>query len=400
MSATGQYFKTDVDGVLPKMIQKLYNERNVVKKQMLDIDQKLEQEKDPTNRKFYEKESTKRYNQEQAIKILMNSLYGAMSNEFFRYYDIRIAESITITGQLTIQWAEKRINQYLNKLLKTNDTDYVIAIDTDSLYINFGPLVRKILGDEVDIMKGVEFLDKVCQEKISPILADGYKELKDYLQAPIQKISMKREIIADKGIWTGKKHYILNVHNSEGVQYAEPKLKMKGIEAVKSSTPAACRKHIKEALVVIMNNDESELQKFVQDFRDKFMELPFEEVAFPRGVKGLSKYRDPSTIYSKGTPIHVRGALIFNTLLKKYDIKNIAPIQDGEKIKFCYLQMPNPVHDNVISCTDYLPKQFNIDKYIDREMQFEKSFLEPLKSITNVIDWRVERTASLEDFFL
>ena len=400
MSATGQYFRTDIDGVLPKMIQKLYNERNFVKKEMLALEQQLEQETDPNNKKYLEKETVKRYNQEQAIKILMNSLYGAMSNEFFRYYDMRIAESITITGQLTIQWAEKRINQYLNKLLKTDGSDYVIAIDTDSLYINFGPLVDKVYGDDVDVIKGVQFLDKVCIEKISPILANGYQELKDYLNAPVQKISMKREIIADKGIWTGKKHYILNVHNSEGVQYSEPKLKMKGIEAVKSSTPAACRKHIKDALVVIMNEDEQALQKFVQQFREQFMQLSFEDVAFPRGVKGLSKYRDPSTVYSKGTPIHVRGALLFNELLKKHGIKNIAPIQDGEKIKFCYLQMPNPLHDNVISCTDYLPKQFNIDKYIDRELQFEKSFLEPLKSITNVIDWRVERTATLEDLFL
>ena len=400
MTATGQYFKTDIDGVLPRMIQKLYNERNVIKKQMLEVDQKLEQEKDPTNKKYYEKESTKLYNREQAIKILMNSLYGAMSNEFFRYYDMRIAESITVTGQLTIQWAEKRVNQYLNKVLKTGNIDYVIAIDTDSLYINFGPLVKQVLGDTVAIEEGVSFLDKVCKEKIDDLLSKGYGELKEYLNCAVQKISMKREIIADKGIWTGKKHYILNVHNSEGVQYAEPKLKMKGIEAVKSSTPAACRKHIKDALIVIMNKDEADLQQFVQEFREKFMDLPFEEVAFPRGVKGMAKYRDPATIYGKGTPIHVRGALIFNNLLKKHNIKNIAPIQDGEKIKFCYLQMPNPIHDNVISCTDYLPKQFNIDKYVDRELQFEKSFLEPLKSITNVIDWRVERTATLEDLFL
>jgi DNA polymerase elongation subunit (family B) len=399
MTATGQYFSTAEGGVLPRMVQSLYNERNIVKKEMLEIDQKLEKAKDPSERKYLERESTKRYNQEQAIKILMNSLYGAMSNEFFRYYDMRIAESITVTGQLTIQWAEKRVNDYLNKVLKTDDNDYVVAIDTDSLYINFGPLVNKYVGDKPTIEQGVEFLDKVCKEKINDILSTGYDELKTYLNCAVQKISMKREIIGDKGIWTGKKHYILNVHNSEGVQYSEPKLKMKGIEAVRSSTPAACRQSIKKALNVIMNSDELTLQQFVRDFKQKFNTLPFEEVAFPRGVRGIDKYKDSALIYAKGTPIHVRGALLFNTLLEKYGIRNIPAIQDGDKIKFCYLKMPNPVHDNVIAVADYLPAEFNIDAYIDRDMQFDKSFLEPLKTITNAINWNVEKKATLEEWF-
>lgn len=399
MTATGQYFNTSDGGVLPRMVQSLYNERNIIKKEMLEIDQKLEKAKDPSERKFFEKESIKLYNREQAIKILMNSLYGAMSNEFFRYYDMRIAESITVTGQLTIQWAEKRVNDYLNKILKTKSADYVIAIDTDSLYINFGPLVKQILGDKVSIEKGVSFLDEVCKEKINDLLTNGYDELKQYLNCAVQKISMKREIIADKGIWTGKKHYVVNVHNSEGVQYAEPKMKMKGIEAVRSSTPAACRLSIKKALDVIMKNDEATLQQFVREFKQKFSTLPFEEVAFPRGIRGLDKYKDSSQIYVKGTPIHVRGALLFNTLLVKHNIHNIPQIQDGDKIKFCYLKVPNPIHDNVIAVSDYLPAEFNIDKYIDRDLQFEKSFLEPLKTITTAINWNVEKKATLEGFF-
>lgn len=399
MTATGQYFNTGDGGVLPRMVQSLYNERNIVKKEMLEIDQKLEKAKDPSERKFYEKESTKRYNQEQAIKILMNSLYGAMSNEFFRYYDMRIAESITVTGQLTIQWAEKRVNDYLNKVLKTDGVDYVIAIDTDSLYINFGPLVTKFVGDKPTVEQSVEFLDKVCKEKINEILSNGYDELKNYLNCAVQKISMKREIIADKGIWTGKKHYIVNVHNSEGVQYSEPKMKMKGIEAVRSSTPAACRQSIKKALSVIMTGDEVALQQYVRDFKQKFTTLPFEEVAFPRGIRGMDKYKDSSQIYAKGTPIHVRGALLFNMLLTKHSIRNIPAIQDGDKIKFCYLKVPNPVHDNVIAVGDYLPTEFNIDTFIDRDMQFEKSFLEPLKTITQAINWNVEKRSTLEEWF-
>lgn len=399
ISATGQYFKTDGIGFIPRLVQSLYNERNVVKKEMLKIEQDLEQAKTSQEKTYYEKEAVKRYNQEQAIKILMNSLYGAMSNEFFRYYDMRIAESITVTGQLTIQWAEKRINKYFNEVLGTSNIDYVIAIDTDSLYINFGPLVKKLYTGNNDSASIIHYIDDYCKTTIQPILEKGYVELKQYLNAPVQKISMKREIIADKGIWTGKKHYIVNVYNSEGVQYQEPKLKIKGIEAVRSSTPMACRDSIKKALSVIMTKDEQHLQAYVKQFHDKFLALPFNAVAFPRSVRGLKEYRDSSTLYKKGTPIHVKGALLYNVLRDKYDMRSIAPINDGDKIKFCYLKVPNPIGDSVIAAPEYLPPEFNLDKYLDREMQFAKSFLEPLRTITDAINWSVEPRATLEAFF-
>lgn len=399
ISATGQYFKTDKQGFIPRLVQALYTERNKIKKEMLAIEQDLEKAKTPYEKSQYEKEAVKRYNQEQAIKILMNSLYGAMSNEFFRYYDMRIAESITVTGQLTIQWAEKRINNYLNDTLNTTGIDYVIAIDTDSLYINFGPLVEnKYLGTK-DATKIIEYLDVYCKQNIQPILEQGYKELKEYLNTAEQKITMKREIIANKGIWTGKKHYIVNVHNSEGVQYEKPKLKMKGIEAVRSSTPMACRDAIKQALTLIMNNTEQDLQSFIKQFHEKFMVLPFDNVAFPRSVRGLKEYKDQTLLYKKGTPIHVRGALQYNELRDKYNLSSIAPINDGDKIKFCYLKEPNPIRDNVIAAPEYLPPVFNLDKYLDRELQFQKSFLEPLRTITDVIKWSTEPRRTLEAFF-
>jgi DNA polymerase elongation subunit (family B) len=214
-----------------------------------------------------------------------------------------------------------------------------------------------------------------------------------------QKMQMKRETIANKGIWRKKKMYILNAWNVEGVQYDKPKLKIQGIEAVRSSTPHVCREKIKEALSIIMNESESDLQEFVSKFREEFLSLPFEQVAFPRGVKGMKKYSSKKEIYIKGTPIQVKGALIFNRLLRTKGVKTIPPIMDGDKIKFAYLKLPNPIGDTVIATPDELPKEFNLDKYIDREMQFNKSFVEPLRSITEVIDWEVEQRATLEDFF-
>lgn len=400
MTAIGQYFKTDTKGFFPKLVQNLYNERNVVKKEMLKYEQEAEEALGET-KKNLEKEVVKRYNQEQAIKILMNSLYGAMSNEFFRYYDMRIAESITVTGQLTIRWAEKRINEFLNKILKTEDVDYVIAIDTDSLYINFGPLVHKVFGGDPSVEEGVKFLDSVCKEKIDGILTKGYQELKEYLQAPEQKISMKREVIADKGIWTGKKHYILNVYNREGVQFAEPKLKTMGIEAVRSSTPAVCRKMILDAIEVIIQTDEVRTQQYIQEMKEKFFKLRPEDIAFPRGISNLDKYVDGSDIYRKGTPIHVRGTLLYNYYVKrlKIDTKH-PPIYTGEKIKFLYLKVPNRIGENVIAFSSILPEEFGVHDQVDYDTQFDKAVVEPLRTITEAIGWEVEKRATLEDFFV
>ena len=215
-----------------------------------------------------------------------------------------------------------------------------------------------------------------------------------------QKMFMKREVIANTGIWTAKKRYILNVWDSEGVRYNEPKLKMSGIEAVKSSTPGSCREKIKEALKVVMKGTEAEFHAFNQAFKDEFSKLPFEEVAFPRGVSELTKYESKSDVYQKGTPIHVRGAVIYNKLLTDRKLtKKYQAIKDGDKIKFCYMKMPNPTHENVLSVLNVLPKEFNLEKYIDYDTQFEKAYLEPLKIIVNTFGWSAEPVASLRGFF-
>jgi DNA polymerase elongation subunit (family B) len=326
----------------------------------------------------------------------MNSLYGAMSNQYFRYYDMRIAEGITISGQLTIRWAEKHINEYMNKILGTDNHDYVIAIDTDSLYIKMGDLVNKVNPKDP-----VKFLDKVGTEKIEPLLMGAYNKLRDYMNAYEQKMVMAREVIASKGVWTGKKHYVLNVHNSEGVQYKEPKLKMMGIEAVRSSTPAICRTMFKDVLKVILETDESSTQSYIQKLREKFNAAPVEDVAFPRSVNDLKKYQEGSSIYKKGTPIQVRGALLYNYYLNEHQLTNkYESIHSGEKIKFCYLKTPNRVKDNVIAFPGLLPDEFGVREHVDYETQFNKSFLEPVKSILDAIGWKAEEQVTLEDFFV
>jgi DNA polymerase elongation subunit (family B) len=339
-----------------------------------------------------------------AKKVQLNSAYGAIGNPYFRFFDINQATAITLGGQLSIRWAENEMNKYLNNLLKTEGEDYVIASDTDSLYITFDKLVSMVFKDGGSLPsdpvarkeKIVNFLDKVASEKMEPVIDRIYSDLAVRMGAFQQKMNMKREVIADRGIWTAKKRYILNVHDSEGVRYAKPKLKIMGIEAVKSSTPAVCRKAIIDTLNLIMSKEEQDVHDYIANFREEFSKLPFADVSFPRSVQNLNKYEK----VDKSVPIHVRGALLFNNTVKSKKLtKKYEFIKDGEKIRFSYLKMPNPLFANVISALNELPPEFGINDFIDYDTQFDKAFLEPLKAILEVIGWHIEKQSTLEDFF-
>ena len=395
--ANGAQYRKDIKGFLPELMEKMYAERVVFKKRMLEAKQAYE--KTPT--KSLEKEIARCNNIQMAKKISLNSAYGAIGNQYFRYYKLANAEAITLSGQVSIRWIENKMNDYLNKLLNTEEIDYVIASDTDSIYINFGPLVDKFFNTKLDDKaKIVSLLDKVCQDKLEPFIDRSYQELATYVNAYDQKMFMKRENIADRGIWTAKKRYILNVWDSEGVRYEEPKLKMMGIEAVKSSTPAPCRAMIKDALNIMMSGTEEDVIKFIDESRDKFKKLPPEDISFPRTVSNVNKHKSSSSIYAKGTPIHARGALLYNHHIKDKKLDNkYSLINNGEKIKFCYLKKPNWIHENVISFISDFPTELDLDKHIDYELQFNKAFLEPVKVILDSIGWNVEKVVNLELFF-
>tara|TARA_X000001036_G_scaffold333028_1_gene311856 strand:- start:1035 stop:2912 length:1878 start_codon:yes stop_codon:yes gene_type:complete len=395
--ANGAMYRKDVKGFLPELMEKMYAERVIFKKRMLQA--KQEYEKTPT--KALEKEIARCNNIQMAKKISLNSAYGAIGNQYFRYYKLANAEAITLSGQVSIRWIENHVNDYLNNLLKTKEVDYVIASDTDSIYIDFGPLVNKFFGNIIDNKtKLVEVIDKICQDKLEPFIENSYQKLATYVNAYDQKMQMKRENIADRGIWTAKKRYILNVWDSEGVRYEEPKLKIMGIEAVKSSTPAPCRKMIKDALNLMMGGTEDEVIDFIDDARAKFKKMPPEDISFPRTVSDVNKHKSHSTIYAKGTPIHVRGALLYNYYVKENKLDNkYSLINNGEKIKFVYLKKANPIRENVISFISDFPLELGIDKYIDYDLQFEKAFLDPVKVILDAIGWNVEKTVNLELFF-
>jgi len=399
LTPNGQHFSTKFQGFLPKLMKSMYDDRVTYKKKMLSEEQRLE-DGNYKNKQEVVNNISKYNNAQMAKKILLNSAYGALANQYFLYYSPEQAEAVTMSGQLSIRWIEKHINKFINDLLKTGETDYVIASDTDSIYITFDKLVNEVWGEGADTEKVITFLDKMCKDKIEPYISECYQTLHSYVNSYEQKMVMKRESIADKGIWTAKKRYILNVYDSEGVRYKEPKLKIMGIESVRSSTPQWCRENIKSLIVTIINTDEKTVIKAIEDYRKVFKTLTFNEIAFPRSVKGLSKYKSSKDIYIKATPIHVRGTLLYNhqlntrKLTRKYEL-----IKDGEKIKFAYLKEPNILGENVIAIATVLPKEFDLERFIDFDLQFDKSFLQPCKNILDAIGWKAENISSLESFF-
>lgn len=339
-------------------------------------------------------------NLQMATKIKLNSAYGALANEYYRFYDYRHSSAITLTGQLAVKWVEKVINRLMSE--RFGEKDYIIAIDTDSVYIDCKPFMPTHWDRQVDdeSLARVKFLDDILNTVIQPVIDASLVELADTLNAYEQALVMKREAIADKVIWRAPKMYIMNVLNNEGVQYAEPQLKMMGIEAIRSSTPIVCRDAIKDTLKLIMTTDNQTVIEYIEAFRQKFMTLPFEDVAFPRGINGIEKYADDQQIAKQGTPIHVRGALVYNDLIVKSGLQHkYSLISDKEKVKYCYLKVPNPSFSHVIAAPKVLPKVLDLDDYIDRGKQFEKAYLEPMKSILTVIDWQWEDNWTINSIF-
>ena len=390
----GARFSKRKQGFLPEILENLYDERVLWKNKMIEHQKEFETTDDPRRKQELNRKIAIAYNNQMVRKISLNSAYGAIGNEWFRYFELSLAEAVTSSGQLAIKWVEKAVNMYLNNILGTED-DYVVAIDTDSIYVRFDELIKK-----VNPQNPIEFLDQVANGKMQEVINKCYEDLADYTNAYQNKMVMGREVIADKGIWTAKKRYILNVHDNEGVRLQEPKLKMMGIETAKSSTPAWVREKLEDALKVVMKGDEKLVHEFVDNARKEFKELDPYDIAFPRRVNNIFEYENAVTIYKKGTPMHVRASILFNHLVRQKGLDmQFEPIQSGENIRFLYLKTPNPIKENVIGFINTLPREFELHSYVDYDLQFDKSFIEPLKLILEKIGWSTEPQSSLEDFF-
>jgi len=400
MTPNGQFFRTDIQGFLGELMEHMYNSRALYKKKELEAKKQIEKTDDPLEKARLKKEAARYKALQSAFKVTLNSAYGAIGNQYFRFFDVRIAEAVTLSGQMSIRWIQKEINDYFNKILKTNG-DYVIASDTDSIYLSMDLLMKSVMKDMTEPKKVIDVMDKICEQKIKPFIDKSYDQLSEYVNAYAQRMIMKREALADKAIWTAKKRYILSVYNNEGVAYNEPDIKITGLEAIKSSTPKICKAKLKEVIKLIMTNGtEDDVIEFVMKFNEEFKKLPVIDICRPSGINGVGDYKDKRTIFQKGTPVHVKGALVFNHYIQHFGLeKQYEEIKDKDKIKWAYLKDPNPFQSNVIAFIDQYPAEFELEKYVDRDMQFTKNFQEPLELILDSIGWRLEKQNSLEDFF-
>lgn len=407
MTPNGAFFTTAFQGFLPKLMETYYADRKKYKKEMLKYEKLIEADKENEE---YKLQRTKNDNFQKAKKVTLNAAYGSVGNEFFRFFDVRIAEGITLAGQLSVRWVAKFVNEYMNTTLKTDDVDYIVASDTDSIYVSLEALVKTVAATKTT-KETSEMMDDFIENKIGPVIQSAYEQLADLANAYQQKMIMKRESIFNRAVWTGKKRYFLNIVNGEGgVIYDPPKLKIVGNEAVKSSTPAVCRDALKKAFDIIMNQDQATLRKFVQEFNKKFIEMPLQDIASPKSCNDLSGWANKPafkrmynvdteqfTDIAKSCPYHVKGALIYNQLIEDKKLTTqYRKIMDGEKIKYMPMKEPNPTQSDVISFPAILPDELDLREYLDYDAQFQKSYISPLSIVTNAIGWSLEEQSSLD----
>lgn len=447
VAGNGSVFDQSVDGVLPETMEFLMEERDVVKDEMKDyknymqhllkyveyMDGQLSEfTKDKNYVKSYERHKDVFLSDEeiqkldlkaipkliseiedhigmldatqQALKILANSGYGAIGNIAFRYFRIDIAEAITLTGQLALRYVSSKVDEYLNKLCGTKDVVYAIYGDTDSIYVTLDNWVKYNNVDESDPNKVIDFMDDFVNKDLSPFICNTNEDLSSYIGAKENLLIMKREALGDSMIFRGKKNYIIQVYDNEFVRYSKPEIKMMGVETAKSSTAMIIRKKLEECFNIVINKDTHEpieLKGVVDEFRKEFDEVDIVSIASPRGIKDIDKWMDERGNILSGCPIHVRAAIVYNNFIASDpDLKRrYEEIKNGSKIRFVKLKQPNLLHSHVVAFIDDIPDEMELDKYVDRKTQFEDTFMKPLESFTQLIDWDVRRTNSLTSLF-
>lgn len=394
MTANGAYFRKDRQGIIAELAERVYGERVQIKDYMLECERLLQKETDEARVTELKKRIDISKNAQTAIKIFLNSLYGCLGTPFFRWFNVTVAEAITLSAQVASKYAEKKVNDYLNGLWKT-ERDWVITMDTDSLYIDLSRFIESF-----NPSSPVDFLNRVCKDSIEPVIRAGYDELFEIMGGYKSRLQMKREKIANRGFFTGKKRYCLSVLDNEGVRYKEPKIVIVGIEAIKSSTPKIIRQRLKDSFRIILENTEDEVKAFIDETKDMFMRSTPEQVAFPRSVSDVEKYQDRKTLYKKGVPINSRAAILYNHHVDRLKLnRKYMKINSGDKMLWIYLKVPNPIRENVIGFVDKLPEEFNLHDYIDYNLQFNKTFLSVLGPIFEKIGWNAGSDTDLNDFF-
>lgn len=359
------------------------------------------------------------YNKQKALKILLNSYYGATGFPGFRWYDLRMSTSVTLGGQVGIKIAANAVDDFLHTICP-NEPSACIGGDTDSFYVNFGPYAEK-LG-----LTTVDQISDYIKDVLEPVIEEACKKYFDYMNHFEFCLNFKREVIAETGFFLDKKkRYAMLVKDSEGVRFNEPELKVVGLELLRSSTPAAVKPWLEEAILVILANNRMKLVRWLKDKRAIYETLPVEDISQNSSVSNITKYlvpaydaanrfigyqvKKPKAVsigedgfekeHKLGIPINSMAAINFNDYIKRngWD-KKYEAIREGSKIKLLRLK-PNPYNYEVIGYEGYWNKDFDLTPYIDRDIMFEKTFKQFIRNITNTFGWNLDLEYTVDDLF-
>jgi len=402
VATNGARFSRKHTGFIPALVKRMLDLRKNAKKDMITTKQEIEKlktENAPADEiANLEKKAKALFNMQLVAKVAANSFYGICGLKYFRFYDIRLSEAVTLSGQAANRFVEQRVNQYLNKILETANRDYTVYMDTDSCYFDLSGMVKKFAHNKTKEQQ-YEFVKKVGYSKLTDVINDAIVEFNDYLNVHDPVLDMKMEAVGS-GVFIAKKKYIMSIVHMEGVDYAEPEMKMTGVEAVKSSTPAPARKALTDCAQIIVTGSEDELIEYVDKFRKNWTSLPPDEIALPTSVNGIRKYHIEGNQYKLGCPMHIRAAINYNHWIQRKEIDMYySDIKDGSKAKYIFLIKNNKTKENVIAFPNKLPKELDLHSKIDYNTQLERSFLSPLKIMLEPTKWSYERKANLMDLF-
>jgi len=394
IAANGVIYDRTDKGFIPSILEKWFKERVEYK----DLRKKYEKEGDTAKAEYFDRLQS-------VTKILLNSFYGVLGNPSFRFFDPDNAVATTSTGQQLIKFTADIGNQYYTKELGVKK-DYCIYTDTDSTFFSSLPIIENrypnidTTDEQLMAQKTIEIAGELQGHinKMYDIYAQRFHNVDTH------RFDIKQELVAKAGLWIAKKRYAQWIINSEG--HVVSKLDVKGLDVVRSSFPPAFRKFMAEVLHDILNDiDKPDLDEKILNFKEHMKTLDILEVMFPTGVKNIKKWQVRGPIFSPrklGTPVHVKSAMNYNDLLKKYNIKAVRGVINGEKIRWTYLK-PNSLGMTQCALKGYddpEPIVNIIKENIDYNKIFKSAFSNKLNDFYGAMKWgTIPENNNLGKFF-
>lgn len=400
MSPNGVFYTKSYYGILPTLNKKVYTDRKYHKKQMKKFEIEAEAIKSQDINAYNElismagRSDTLQYTK----KIQINAMYGAVGNAHSMFANSDMASGITSYGRLNIKMTTNYVISEINKMSPDFNV-YIIQQDTDSMYISLDSVVSAWdkTNTKTDAEK-TEFCDQFIKRFIQPKINESSSKIAYWFNAYEDSLEMDREVIADVMISTGKKRYTARILDNEGVRLTTPKKKIVGLEIKRSSTPGDVRKTLDGVLDLLFEGDNNKLIDYIEAYRKTHTTNSIDSISIPSGVSDIDKYDQ----ITKSVPMHVRASKVMNDLIKRMNKESDYPlVVNGDKVKYVFLKEPNIIKSDVIAFKDpRMLEEFKLMKYIDYNRLFERTFINPVETLTNAIGWKLDSgSAAMMDLF-